>query len=824
MDLASLFIKVDSGQLDAARRKLNDFTNAGGKAEHATNRLKDAAGGLGSKLAAIAASVGAATAAMMVFRQAVERTAQFQGLQAGLITATGSVENATEAFKALQVVAVETPYDLAQVVTAFTKLVNYGLEPSKRALMAYGDTASSMNKRLEDMIEAVADAATGEFERLKEFGIKAKQEGDKVTFVFRGVATEVKKNAKDIENYLINLGEQNFAGGMARQMDTMGGAISNVKDAWDVFLVTMMETSGVGGLVEDVIRAATAAISDLTAEMESGAFQSNLEAWRISMEGFSEAWTGMFSRMRNDAKSSYEGLYSDSTSFWDDFIAYLQGVGPSVTALVEDFAVRLWGIVDAIASMGKAAYKQLQADMEALGGIAAAGGTAIAEAFKGNFQGAWEGFTDGVDDAMEKNIADTAALEKEWANARATNEEVVAGEVEKIWGDLEDRLDRQRAAREQARQQREDFGVLPAKGEIPDSDPLAKFRVGGDGSGAAAAAAAAAKKGSGASKANKDYERLVKELQSEEEAFAASYAERLAIIDQFTKDGSALEGQMSLALVDEWEKDSRRYVETLKRDEDTLWEGLQAQNDLIKEAYERRREIILNITEITEAERLELLKQAEDKYSKELAKSQRETASIYLEGVEGIFADIASIGDAFGKKGFEIAKAAAIAQATIKMYESAVNAYASLSGIPYVGPVLGAAAAAAALAAGAANIASIKAQKYSGAYAEGGMIPAGSFGLVGEAGPEIVHGPAVVTSARATADKGAAAARGNVIINISNYSGQPVEQRTVERGDDKLIELIVGQAERRVADNILRGGTPVARAIETTYPVRRAAR
>ena len=45
--------------------------------------------------------------------------------------------------------------------------------------------------RLDDMVEAVADATTGEFERLKEFGIRASSQGDKVALTFRGVTTTV---------------------------------------------------------------------------------------------------------------------------------------------------------------------------------------------------------------------------------------------------------------------------------------------------------------------------------------------------------------------------------------------------------------------------------------------------------------------------------------------------------------------------------------------------------------------------------------------------------------------------------------------------------
>jgi hypothetical protein len=37
-----------------------------------------------------------------------------------------------------------------------------------------------MGKDMMQMIEAVADASTGEFERLKEFGIKASKQGDQV--------------------------------------------------------------------------------------------------------------------------------------------------------------------------------------------------------------------------------------------------------------------------------------------------------------------------------------------------------------------------------------------------------------------------------------------------------------------------------------------------------------------------------------------------------------------------------------------------------------------------------------------------------------------
>jgi len=80
------------------------------------------------------------------------------------------------------------------------------------------------------MIEAVADASVGEFERLKEFGIKAKSQGDQVSFTFQGVTTTVEKNAAQISEYLQGIGNVNFAGSIQRQADTFKGRLSTLRD------------------------------------------------------------------------------------------------------------------------------------------------------------------------------------------------------------------------------------------------------------------------------------------------------------------------------------------------------------------------------------------------------------------------------------------------------------------------------------------------------------------------------------------------------------------------------------------------------------------
>jgi len=142
----------------------------------------------------------------------------------------GNQKEAKAAFDAINKFAAKTPYGLEEVMTGFIKLKNMGLDPSEQALTAYGNTASAMGKSLNDMVEAVADAATGEFERLKEFGIKAKSEGENVTFMFQGVKTTVGKNSKEIEQYLKYIGNVKFAGGIEAQSKSVKGMLSTLKD------------------------------------------------------------------------------------------------------------------------------------------------------------------------------------------------------------------------------------------------------------------------------------------------------------------------------------------------------------------------------------------------------------------------------------------------------------------------------------------------------------------------------------------------------------------------------------------------------------------
>lgn len=125
-----------------------------------------------------------------------------------------------------------------------------------------------------------------------------------------------------------------------------------------------------------------------------------------------------------------------------------------------------------------------------------------------------------------------------------------------------------------------------------------------------------------------------------------------------------------------------------------------------------------------------------------------------LELASSTFGSLASI---LGKES-AAGKAAAIAQATIDTYKAATSAYSSLSGIPVVGPVLGAIAAGAAIAAGIANVKKIVSVKPASvdtggvkkpSYARGGLITGSGSGMSDSIEANVSNGESIMT-ARAT--------------------------------------------------------------------------
>ena len=274
--LSKAELKKLKGSADTAARGLDNYDKKTRKASKSSSKFKGISKGLGRELNALKGvlgglnSGGVAVTAMLAAStvKMISVARQTERMTAQLRTMTGSMSLANLEFDRLNKFATQTPFTLQQSVDAFVKLKALGLDPSERAMLSYGNTASAMGKDMMQMIEAVADASTGEFERLKEFGIKARQHGDQVTFTFRGIETTVQNSSENIQQYLLNIGETDFAGAMANQMDTIDGKTSNMEQAFNDLWREMGKGLGISDKVKSVLDTVSEAINAVTREVK----------------------------------------------------------------------------------------------------------------------------------------------------------------------------------------------------------------------------------------------------------------------------------------------------------------------------------------------------------------------------------------------------------------------------------------------------------------------------------------------------------------------------------------------------------------------------
>lgn len=148
--------------------------------------------------------------------------------------------------------------------------------------------------------------------------------------------------------------------------------------------------------------------------------------------------------------------------------------------------------------------------------------------------------------------------------------------------------------------------------------------------------------------------------------------------------------------------------------------------------------------------------------------------------------------------------------ASTEMAANAVKAERSVLG----GMMSGEMAAAAIRAQGAISVGIVAGQAFAGMFDNGGNIPSGQWGIVGEYGPEIVKGPANVTSRKETAAMArSAVSGGSGGVSITQYI-------TVQGSGDKDLITAMQEAARKGAQD---GYNQVRQDFATNGQIRRIA-
>jgi hypothetical protein len=183
-----------------------------------------------NKIAGLAVAALGAVGGAAIIRSTVNTIRTFEDLEQTLITIEGNAVKAAHSMKLIEDFTAGTTFQLDEVTNAFITFKNAGLQPTTEFMTNVGNIAAGMGKRIDTVAQAVFNATTGEFEMLKQLGIKVKTEGDKLTVNFRGTAHEIENDGKAIIKFIEDIGEAEFAGSLERQANTLSGALSNLQD------------------------------------------------------------------------------------------------------------------------------------------------------------------------------------------------------------------------------------------------------------------------------------------------------------------------------------------------------------------------------------------------------------------------------------------------------------------------------------------------------------------------------------------------------------------------------------------------------------------
>lgn len=700
---------------------------------------------------------------------------------ASFIGTTGGVAAAREQFEMLQQAARDTiqPFEALKAVTL--DLRKNGIQATAEQLKTFSQIAYGTGQSLETVGRAFTATIQGRYKALNQLGVIAKDNGNTLALTYKGVTTEIEKNSEALGKYFEKIGREN-EGVLEYLQGGLTGAMNQLENAWGDFYRALAE-SGLGKLISDAVRTAADALDGLTSWINT-----NRPYFESFFNQIGEGFGAIADAVKQTAAAGIKYL---SQFFGDSEEEAKTGISNIGFFLSQFFNFARKGFLEYIAKPAAIAWEAIK------GSFSSASEYLATLAYTGSFEAAAGAYSDGIQD-MADNIAETSRI----------YDKAIQFQV--------DEIDRSRTELE--RKLRE---PIDTRTPAVTMEPV-KFKTGGSTGGKAGKAG----EDSWASYISKiqqmqrdaysDLEKLRAEYNASMQELAEAYANSQTATEEDLANARAVIDADYMRKYKALTEEAQAFLRGI-RDDDSEALQVKYQEDL--ERLEQYHEEQL----ISEAEFLQARDKLRQDFDKASAKLRSEKNDFLtpedLERMQVFQDGLTSLSDAFGnltegmstsssayRAMFAIQKAFAIASATANAivawskaltegatwYESLAN-YASAISITtgILGQLRGLTM-----------------------HDKGGRIPAGGLGIVGEYGPELIEGPANVTSRKQTADLARQAVNGgNVTVNLyenAEKAGQ-VEQTNGLDGD-RIINIFVS--------NIRKGGQ-IARTLESTYQVRR---
>ena len=750
--------------------------------KQATKGIGKSFASLGSawKAAIAGIAAGALTGAITKELQATEKSV------ASFITATGSLAEARAQFEMLQQAARDTiqPFDALQAVAL--DLRKNGIQATAEQLKTFSQIAYGTGQSLETVGKAFTATMQGRYKALQQLGIQAKDNGATLQLTYKGITTEIEKNSQALSEYFAKIGKEN-EGVLEYLQSGVTGALNQLENAWGDFYRAIAE-SGLGQLITDGIRTAADALDGLT-----GWINENRPYFEEFFNDLGQAFGEIARVVKETTGEAIEYVASFFSDSQEDAREGLQNIG---LFLSNFFKFARAGFLEYVAKPATKAWLALK------GGLSGASEYLAELIYTGDWDSAAEAYNNEIDKAANEITESTKVIDKAI--------DLQLGEIEAAKKRVAEKLAETPAASAAAPAPVIKFGTPQATG-------------GGKAAGRAAADTWA------------DYFARVQRIQrngySSVEKLRAEHQDALRELqEEYAKSSIATETEYQQARATLEAEFQRNIKEQRQEAADFLRSVAGDEDAQLAEDYRQKLEKLEQYHAdalVSEEEFLQARQKLRDDYEKERAKTRASKNDFFTDddqkAAQQLSDALGDLGEAFGnlttgmsessgayRALFATQKAFAVASATANAILAWSQALSDPSQTSWIAKLAQYANAIALTTGIISQLNSIQ------MHDKGGRIPAGQLGIVGEYGPELVQGPADVTSRKRTAELARQAAGGTaapVTVNLyenAERAGQ-VEQQDNTDGE-RIINIFVS--------NIRRGGA-AARAMENTYQLRR---
>lgn len=774
-------MSVVNNILNMVKLNTSDYNKKLQKMKKDTKRDTKSIGSSFSSMASAwkAALVGIASASLVSsVKKELEST---ERAVAGFISSFGGVDQARAQFEMLQQAARDTIQPFGSLQTAAMNLKRNGVQPTADMLKTFSQIAYGTGQSLDTVTNAFTSSMQGRYKALNQLGITAQDQGSKLALTYKGVTTTIDKSAESLHKYFETVGKEN-EGVLDYLQSGMTGALNHLDNAWGDFIRSIGE-SGLGDLIVKIVRDIATAMDGITAWINK-----NSPYIRGFFQGLIEGWDAVY----QGVKSALDTAYDYISDFFDDSEKESKtGLSNIGIFLSNFFEFARAGFLKYVAKPAAEAWIALK------GGFNGASEWLAELAYTGDFSKAADAYNDVINETSDEMLENTRIMN------RAID--LQFDEIEKKTQRIKDELKKNPV-------------------QAPTVPTFKALSLGGSSGGGSSARAET----DNWSKYYDKVKDLAKNGLSDLRKLEARHNEQLAELDEeFKKSRLATESEYLNAkkiINDEY---FRQYKELEKQAQDFLKEIYDDDVVNLQDTYRAKLEQLDQYHDeslVSEEDYLKAREKLYTDYTAELNKIEKENRGSVLskddvENLEHFHDAMDSMSDAFSnltqglnessasyKALFTIQKSFAVASATIK---AALAWMTALSESKTWYEALANYAAAISL-----TTSIISQLKSVSMHDKGGYIKGGQLGIVGEYGPEIVRGPASVTSRKDTAAM-ARASMGGSSVTVNLYedrakAGQ-VEQSSTQDGE-QIINIFVS--------NIRKGGQ-IAQTMESTYALRR---